>query len=124
MEKVLPIIMVLVGIGIPMYFTGKNAKPTNVFRRIIKSLQENPLDLWYHYFTKKGMEKWLECEDLKVGEIRDIDILDYKYENYTGKLKAKLILVEKELIYYFHLVKNPDFRAKSRWVISDLYKER
>ena len=124
MEKVLPIIMVLVGFGIPMYFTGKNAKPTNVFRRIIKSLQENPLDLWYHYFTKKGMEKWLECEDLKVGEIRDIDILDYKYENYTGKLKAKLILVEKELIYYFHLVKNPDFRAKSRWVISDLYKER
>lgn len=122
MEKILPIVLILIGIGVPMYYTGRNSKPQNVFKQIIKNLQENPEGMWYHYFTKRGMEKWMACEDFTAGKIKSVDILEYNYENYTGKLKTRLNLEENECIYHFHLVKNPDVRAKSRWVISDLYK--
>lgn len=124
MEKYLPILLVIFGIGLPMYYTGKYSKPQHVLKQTILKLKDIPQELWFHYFTRKGLNKWLECEDFKAKDIKDIKILEYKYEDFIGKIKAKLTLSNKDLLYCFYIVKNPDVRAKSRWVISDLYKDK
>jgi len=118
----LPALFIIIGIGVPVYFTAKNSKPINIIRRIIDELKRQPEELWYHYFTRNGLDKWLSCNDFKIDDIKNIQYIDYKYEDYVGKLKVKLLLFDdNDIIYNFHLVKNPDIRAKSRWMINDMY---
>ncbi len=121
--NILPILFVAIGIGVPVYFTARNSKPINIIRRIFEELKRQPKELWFHYFTKRGLEKWLECEDFNLDDIKNIQHLDYHYGKYVGKIKVKIQLPNDEIVYHFSLVKNPDIRAKSRWVISDMYKD-
>lgn len=122
MEIILITIFIICGLGVPILFTIKNSKPKNVFIRIINELKEQPKELWYHFFTLNGLERWIEEKDLKIGEIQNLEILEQNYKNYIWKYKVKFTILDKERNYFFELIKNPDIRAKSRWVINNIYE--
>jgi hypothetical protein len=122
MEFFLVVIFILCGIGVPIFFTIKNSKPKNVFIRIIEELKKQPREVWFHFFTNKGLEKWIE-EDFKIDDIQNLEILEYAYKDYIWKYKVKFMILNKERSYFFELVKNPNIHAKSRWVINNIYED-
>lgn len=122
METLFIIIFILGGIGVPLYFTIKNSNPKSVFIRIMDELKKQPKELWYHFFTHSGLERWLDSKNFKIENIQNLEVLEYIYSDYIWKYKVKLILLSQEQYYYFELVKNPDIFAKSRWVINNIYE--
>ncbi|HHT50587.1 MAG TPA: hypothetical protein GXZ78_03805, partial [Eubacteriaceae bacterium] len=78
MNHIFIIIFVTLGIGIPIMYTVTTSNPKSILNKIIKELKDNPRDLWYQYFTLKGLENWNES-GFNLDEFEDFQILEYKY---------------------------------------------
>ena len=56
-----------------------------------------------------------------LDEFEDFQILEYKYR-YIWNYKIKINYLDREEYYIIKLVKFPDIRAKSRWIINSIIK--
>ncbi len=121
MNHIFIIIFVTLGIGIPIMYTVTTSNPKSILNKIIKELKDNPRDLWYQYFTLKGLENWNES-GFNLDEFEDFQILEYKYKDYIWNYKIKINYLDREEYYIIKLVKFPDIRAKSRWIINSIIK--
>lgn len=121
MNHIFIIIFVSLGIGIPIMYTVTTSNPKSILNKIIKELKDNPRDLWYQYFTLKGLENWNES-GFNLDEFEDFQILEYKYKDYIWNYKIKINYLDREEYYIIKLVKFPDIRAKSRWIINSIIK--
>ena len=119
MKYIFIIIFISIGIGIPIIYTINTSSPKNLLNRIIKELKLNPKELWYLYFTKKGLEKWFES-GFKIDELENLQILEYKYNDFTWNYKIKTCFSNEDKYYIIKLVKFPDIRVKSRWIINNI----
>lgn len=116
------ITFILVGFGVPFYFTAKNTHPKNVLKRLINELEKQPRKKWHPFFTSKGIERWDENINFKIKDLQEFEIADCTYNNYTWKYKVKLATRNQEGYYCFELAKNPSIGAKSRWIINNIYR--